>query len=241
MRSPWGPTLAFRRAGALLEANASPIQNPQSKIDDDPARPRFWDEKYVGREALFGTAPNAFVRAAASRIPQGARVAEVGAGEARNLLFLARERDADVTAVDFAEEGLRAARRRAEAAGISLKTTAADARTWRPGRPFDSVLVTFLHLLPEARAESYRRLQEALAPGGLLLAEWFAGAHADKTRFAEIGPPTPRRLISANELREHFPRTSIEQIDELERDLDEGPILKGRAAVLRFAWRKPIL
>ncbi|PSQ76538.1 MAG: class I SAM-dependent methyltransferase, partial [Bacteroidetes bacterium QH_8_67_23] len=149
-------------------------------------------------------------------------------------------RDADVTAVDFAEEGLRAARRRAEAAGISLKTTAADARTWRPGRPFDAVLVTFLHLLPEARAESYRRLQEALAPGGLLLAEWFAGAHADKTRFAEIGPPTPKRLISAHELREHFPQGGIEVLEETERDLDEGPILKGRAAVLRFAWRKPI-
>jgi cyclopropane fatty-acyl-phospholipid synthase-like methyltransferase len=217
-----------------------PIQNSQSKIDDDPARPRFWDEKYVGREALFGTAPNAFVRAAASRIPQGARVVEVGAGEARNLLFLARERDADVTAVDFAEEGLRTARRRAEAAGVSLETTAADARTWRPGRPFDAVLVTFLHLLPEARAESYRRLQEALAPGGLLLAEWFAGAHADKTRFAEIGPPTPKRLISAHELREHFPQGGIEVLEETERDLDEGPILKGRAAVLRFAWRKPI-
>ncbi|PSQ68328.1 MAG: class I SAM-dependent methyltransferase [Bacteroidetes bacterium QH_2_67_10] len=217
------------------------MQNPQSKIeDDDPARPRFWDEKYESREALFGTAPNAFVRAAASRIPQGARVAEVGAGEARNLLYLARERDADVTAVDFAEEGLRAARRRAEAAGISLKTTAADARTWRPGRPFDAVLVTFLHLLPEARVESYRRLRDALVPGGVLVAEWFSDAHADKGRFAEIGPSTPKRLISAHELREHFPQGGIEVLEETERDLDEGPILKGRAAVLRFAWRKPI-
>ena len=167
-------------------------------------------------------------------------MAEVGAGEARNLLYLARERDADVTAVDFAEEGLRAARRRAEAAGISLETTAADARAWRPERPFDVVLVTFLHLRPEARAESYRRLQEALVPGGLLLAEWFSEAHADKARFAEIGPPGAERMISANELREHFPRAGIEQLDERERDLDEGPILKGHAAVLRFAWRRPI-
>lgn len=166
-------------------------------------------------------------------------MAEVGAGEARNLLFLARKLGAEVTAVDFAEEGLHAARRRAAAAGVELKTTAADARTWHPERPFDALLVTFLHLLPEARAESYRRLQEALAPGGLLLAEWFSADHADKTRFAEIGPSSPERLISVAELREHFPQEGIEQLDETERDLDEGPILKGRAAVLRFAWRKP--
>ena len=167
---------------------------------------------------------------------------EVGAGEARNLIFIAQKRRARVTAVDFAKDGLRAARERAEASGVSLQTMAADVREGLPQQheqQWDAALVTFLHLLPGERPASYRRLQELLRPGGVLLAEWFSTAHADKTRFAEIGPSKPDRLIAAAELREHFPQEGIERLEATERVLDEGTMLKGRAAVLRFIWRKP--
>lgn len=218
----------------------SRIQNPQFAIEDRPSgRPPFWDARYARNVALFGTAPNAFVRAEAGRIPKGAEVVEVGAGEARNLIFLAKERGARVTAVDFAEEGLHTARRRAKAEGVELETVAADVRRWQPQSKWDAMLVTFLHLLPGERPDNYRRLQMALRPGGLLLAEWFSAAHADKTCFAEIGPSKPDRLISPDELRGHFPEESIELLQESEREIDEGPMLKGPAAVLRFAWRKP--
>jgi len=216
-----------------------PTENRPSNIEDSPDRPLFWNDMYAGEDALFGTAPNAFVRAEAGRIPEGACVAEVGAGEGRNLLFLAKERGARVTAVDFASDALSTARRRAEDAGVTLETIVADARGWQPEQPFDAVVVTFLHLLPAGRVESYRRLRDALAPGGVLVAEWFSAAYADKDRFAEIGPSGRERLIATSELREHFSEDGIAVLEETERFLDEGPVLRGRAAVLWFVWRKP--
>jgi SAM-dependent methyltransferase len=203
------------------------------------SRPPFWNERYVANDALFGTGPNAFVREAAEGIAEGAAVAEGGAGEARNLIFLAKQRSARVTAVDFAEDALATARRRAWSAGVALTTSAADARRWQPEGTFDVVLATFLHLLPRERPASCRRLRAALRPGGRLVAEWFSTAHADKDRFAEIGPSKPDRLISAGELRRCFPEHGIERLEEIERTLDEGPMLNGRAAVVRLVWRKP--
>ena len=219
--------------------HALAIENAASPSDRSSSHPSFWDERYVRENALFGTAPNAFIRETAEHIPAGAAVVEVGAGEGRNLLFLAKTRGARITAMDFAEDGLRNARRRAEAAGFPLDTFVADARTWQPERSWDIVLVTFLHLLPHERPTSYHRLQEALCPGGRLLAEWFSTAHADKSRYAEIGPAKPDRLISARELRRHFPEAGIERLEVVDRELDEGPILQGRASVIRFVWQKP--
>lgn len=203
------------------------------------SHPPFWNERYIREDALFGIEPNAFIREQSDRIGKSAEVVEVGAGEARNLIFLARTRDACVSAVDFAEDALRIARRRAADRGVELETIAADARAWQPERRWDAVLVTFLHLLPHERPSIYRLLQEALRPGGVLLAEWFSAVHADKSRFAEIGPSKTDRLISADELRQHFLQEGIEMLEETKRTMSEGSLLHGPASVLRLIWQKP--
>lgn len=217
-----------------------PIENPESNIEDpeDGGTAAFWDARYAEEKHLFGTAPNAFIAEEAHRLPEGAEVVELGAGEGRNLVFLAKARGCRVTAVDFAAEGLKEAERLAAAESVELETIRADVRIWKPERTWSGVLVTFLQLLPEERPAFYRLIQKLLRPGGLFLAEWFRPAHAGAA-YADIGPPDAERLISAEELHAHFPEAGILRCEEVDRDLDDGPVLQGRSAIVQFVYRQP--
>lgn len=130
------------------------------------SHPPFWDERYAANEHLFGAAPNAFVVSAADQISRGSEVLELGAGEGRTLLGLARERGVTGTAVDFSGEALRTGRDWAEREGLPLQTEQADVRTWTPSRRWDAVVVTVLQLLPDERPALYETIRQALRPGG---------------------------------------------------------------------------
>ncbi len=199
--------------------------------------PSFWDERYADREGLFGEAPNAFVASEAHRIPTGSDVLELGAGEGRTLLGLARERDVAGTAVDFSEEALRTGRQWAERAGLSLETEQADVRTWTPSRRWDAVVVTFLQLLPDERPTLYETIRQCLRPGGVLIAEWFRPDHLSGD-YDRLGPSTADRMVPVDEVRAAFADDEILRCEAADVTLHEGPILRGDAAVVRVVVRR---
>lgn len=206
--------------------------------DDHPSsRPSFWDERYTAHDALFGTEPNAFVVSEGHRIPTGSDVLELGAGEARTLLWLAQERGVHGTAVDFSAEALQAGRERAEAAGLPLDTVVADVRDWRPTRQWDAVVVTFLQLLPDERPRLYETIRACLRPGGLLIAEWFRPAHLSGD-YDRMGPTTAARMVPVDEVRDAFAGDEILDCAPADVTLSEGPMLRGRAAVGRALVRR---
>jgi len=208
----------------------SPSERPSS-------RPPFWDERYAENEALFGTDPSAFVVQEAERISVGASVLELGAGEGRTLLWLARERDAVCTAVDFSDSALGAAQKRAQNEDLPLETVRADVRSWNPDRQWDGVVVMFLQLLPHERPSLYRTIRAALRDGGLLLGEWFRPAHLDGD-YDRIGPSSPDRMVPPAELRDAFSGDEIYSCRAEDVSLDEGPLLRGRAGVVRLVVRR---
>ena len=201
------------------------------------SQPSFWDERYTANDALFGTGPNAFVASAAHRIPDGGDVLELGAGEARTLLWLAQTRGVHGTAVDFSAEALQAGRQRAAEAGLSLNTVAADVRDWRPAQQWDATVVTFLQLMPDERAALYETIRACLRPGGVLIAEWFRPAHLSGD-YDRIGPTTEARMVSVQEVRDAFAADDILQCAPVDVTLSEGPMLRGGAAVVRCVVRR---
>jgi SAM-dependent methyltransferase len=212
-------------------------------MSDAPERPSshpsFWDERYVENDALFGTRPSAFVVQEADRIPEGGAALELGAGEGRTLLWLARERGCTCTAVDFAETALDTAHRRAREEGLSLDTVTADVRRWTPDRQWDGVIVTFLQLLPEERRSLYHTIRSAVRNGGIVLGEWFRPAHLEGD-YDRLGPSSPDRMVSPTELRDAFAADEIHACRAEDVTLAEGPILRGNAAVVRLvAQRAP--
>lgn len=196
----------------------------------------FWNDRFRGKAYLYGTAPNRFVRQEAARLPEGGDVLELGAGEGRNAVFLA-EQGFDVTAVDYAEEGLQKLKALADARGVTVATIRADVTMWAPERAWDGGVITFLHLSSDERPRLYRLVQQALRPGGVLVAEWFRPEQITK-EYESGGPPSLELMITADELRTHFPSEGIQQLTATETVLDEG-VHRGPAAVVQLVWQKP--
>ncbi len=195
-----------------------------------------WDQRYSAPGLVYGEQPNRFVREQAWRLA-GKRVIELGAGEGRNAVFLARQ-GLDVTAVDFSEVGIRKALELAERNETALRTILADVTAWHPDATWGGVVVTFLHLPPTHRPTLYRLIHRLLEPGGILVAEWFRPEQR-LLGYTSGGPPTPDLMVSLDELAGWFEAAGLLMAEETITDLDEGNLHKGEAAVVRLVWRKP--
>jgi SAM-dependent methyltransferase len=131
-----------------------------------------WDERYRSSDALWSGNPNPQLVTEASDLSPGTAL-DVGCGEGADAIWLA-ERGWRVSAVDFSTVALErgAARARAAGAEVAQRITwiHADLTDWiPPAGSFDLVSSQFMHLPKEQREPLYRRLAEAVAPGGTLL------------------------------------------------------------------------
>jgi SAM-dependent methyltransferase len=159
-----------------------------------------WDARYRAAadsgEHVWSLGPNALVAEAVAPLPIG-RAVDLGAGEGRHALWLARE-GWSVQAVDFSSEGLAVGRAAAVAHGISVEWIVADAAAWAPDQPADLVLLAYLHLLHAVFVEVLARAAGYVAPGGTLLVV----AHdADNLVHGVGGPQDPDLLPDAALLR----------------------------------------
>jgi len=202
----------------------------------ESSQPAFWDERYRDFPELFSSEPSAFVKAQADRLPPGAEVLDVAAGEGRNARFLA-ERGHPVTAVDFAPAGLEALRNVAAEEDLPIKTVCADILSWEPHRQWDAIVITFLQLLPHERPRLFERLLALLRPGGWLIGVFFRPAHLQEA-YADVGPPVVDRMFGPDELREYFPTENLHVCEERDMDLDEGRI-RGRCALTTLVAQAP--
>lgn len=163
---------------------------------------QFWNERYSTASRLWSGNPNPILVQEVEALPRG-RALEVGCGEGADALWLARK-GYTVTAVDFSDVALsRAAEHAAEAgADIAARVTFEqhDVTTWTPPQgSFDLVTVHYLHMPSATRAPIYRRLAEAVAPGGHLLV---VGHHSSDLKTGIKRPPNADLLFTAAQAAE---------------------------------------
>lgn len=197
----------------------------------------FWDGVFGSAEAhVYGTEPNAFLRAQAARLPARGRALSVADGEGRNGVWLATQ-GLTVTTVDLSSVGIDKARRLAAARGVTLDARFGDVleQPWGAER-FDVVASIFLHSPPPVRPRLHGLLAEALAPGGLLILEAF---HRRQLGRSSGGPPVADLLFTAELLRGDFAGLELLDLAEAEVVLDEGPKHRGPAKVVRLVARRP--
>jgi SAM-dependent methyltransferase len=155
----------------------------------------FWNRRYEAIERLWSPDPNALLVEFAAGLPP-ARALDVGAGEGRNALWLAR-RGWRVTALDFSDVALARAAKRAAEEGLELEFVEADWREHRPAASsFELAVISFMHPEPVQRASMFRWAAEALVAGGHL---FIVGVHVSD--HGRRGPPDPRRLYTPDRLR----------------------------------------
>ena len=197
----------------------------------------LWNNRFAAPGYLFGTEPNAFLAAQAHRLRPGQRVLAVADGEGRNGTFLAK-RGLDVLSVDFSDVALAKARALAADAKVALRTGIVDLATWDwEGAPWDVVVAIFIQFAdPALRTRLFQRMQDSLAPGGLLL---LAGYTPRQLEYKTGGPPQAEHLYTEAMLREAFAGLEILHLQEHDAEIDEGPGHRGMSALIDMVARRP--
>ena len=197
-----------------------------------------WNDRYAGEEYLFGMEPNQFLAAQAPRLPQRGHALAIADGEGRNGVWLARQ-GLDVTSVEFAPAAIAKARRLAVHHGVAPTFVQADLLTWEWGGPqFDVVVGIFFQFVgPAQRAMIFRRMQDVLLPGGVLLIEGYTPA---QLAHGTGGPSQVENLYTAALLRDAFAELEILHLAEYEAELSEGSRHCGTSAVIDLVAHKPL-
>ncbi len=196
-----------------------------------------WNERYAGEDFLFGTAPNAFLRAQRHRLPACGSALAVADGEGRNGVWLA-EQGLEVLAVDASEAGLAKSRRLAAERGVKLAWELADLAGWEFGRGrFDVIAAIFIQFAdPALRTRIFDGIKAALKPGGVLLLE---GYRPEQLAYRTGGPSELANLYTESMLREAFGDLHIEYLASYDAELDEGAGHRGMSALIDLVARKP--
>ena len=174
-----------------------------------------WDRRYADLAQEKRLDPTPFVAACLPGLAPTGRALDVAAGAGRHSLALARQ-GWPVDAVDISLQGLKRARQRLKAAGLShqVRFIVADLeRPWLPLGRYQLILVSFFLYRP-----LFPLLRERLEPGGWLVYETFTVDHY--LRVQEMSQPPTRRefYLEQNELRQTFSNFDILFYDEGEHN-----------------------
>ena len=195
-----------------------------------------WESRFSADGYLFGTEPNAFLKAQAHRLRPGLDVLSVADGDGRNGVWLA-EQGLNVHSVDFSPTAIQKAEALAAARGVTIRAERADLFAWTwPAEAYDVVVAIFLQFAPPAeRKRMFEGMKKALKPGGLLLLEGYGPKQLD---YGTGGPKLLDWLYTRALLEDAFSDFSSIEIDEYETELDEGARHKGMSALIDFIGRK---
>lgn len=207
-----------------------------------PAPPAFgdaaatWNQRYAGDGFLFGTEPNAWLKAQAAAFPPGGRVLCVADGEGRNSVWLARQGYV-VEAFDIAERAVHKARAFAAREGVVVNFEVADcdSHAW-PEAAYDGVAAIFVQFAdPAMRARLFERIVRSLRPGGVLVLQGYTPRQLE---YRTGGPPFVSHLYTEAMLRESFVGLTIVELREYEADVQEGEGHRGRSALIGLVARR---
>jgi 2-polyprenyl-3-methyl-5-hydroxy-6-metoxy-1,4-benzoquinol methylase len=216
------------------------MSDPQSDTAP-PARAwadaaQTWNQRFATADYIFGTEPNAWLRAHAHYWQPGQRVLCVADGEGRNSVWLAQQGLA-VDAFDIAEQGVAKARQLAQRAGVQVNYSVADCASFDYGQArYDGVAAIFIQFAdPALRAWLFAQLQRCLKPGGVLILQGYTPKQLD---YKTGGPPCIEHLYTEALLRTAFSAMDIVELRAYEADLAEGSQHRGRSALIGLVARK---
>lgn len=156
----------------------------------------LWDERYRSRPALWSGEPNRHLVGEVAGLSPGLAL-DVGCGEGADAIWLA-QRGWRVDGVDVSGVALQRAAEHEDRAGAEVAGRISwlheNLTAWDPGRGrYDLVSAQYMHLPSPERDVLFRRLGEAVAPGGTLL---IVGHHPSDLQTTVPRPPRPELFFT---------------------------------------------
>ena len=198
-----------RRFGVIMRFFATRTEGVETFYDRAYVRPATGRPEQDG----FASVPSEFLIGAVKGLKPG-RALDVGMGQGRNAVELAR-RGWIVTGFDVSSEGVAAAARNAQAAGVKIASIKADYASFDFGKDaWDLVVMTFAWA-PVDDPAFVARIEASLRTGGLVLFEHFVD-----TPERPYAPMV--RALRPGALRECFAGFEIVSYEELTGTGDWG-------------------
>lgn len=146
-----------------------------------------YDERYRTTKDIFGREPEEMICRHELLLDRSAPVLDVGAGQGRNALYLARQ-GLHMEALDPSPAAIEMIRTVADAEGLAVRTHLAGFESFAAeAESYSGVLL--IGLIPMLSWEQIARLTESierwLRPGGLLFVTAFTTADASLAKFAQ--------------------------------------------------------
>lgn len=167
-------------------------------------------------------------------IPTG-KVLSLGEGEGRNAVWLARQ-GFDVWSVDLSAVGVAKTLKLAQLHGVTVHASVGDLADFviEPGA-WDVIVSIFAHTPPPVRRRIHQQVVNGLRPGGVFLLEAYT---PDQIACGTGGPKDPALMPTIELLADELSGLKFELLHEITRDVVEGSLHSGRAAVVQVVARR---
>ncbi len=195
----------------------------------------LWDERYGAEHYVYGTDPNDFLVEAVRDLRRG-RALSLAEGEGRNAVWLASQ-GFEVWSVDQSAAGVAKTRRLARERGVTVHAGLGrlEELEIEPGS-WDLIVSIFAHVPAATRRRVHRAVVAGLRPGGTFVLEAYAPAQVG---YGTGGPKDVALLAGLAELVGELEGLEVVSGAELEREVVEGTLHTGRAAVVQLIARRP--
>ena len=192
----------------------------------------MWNQRYAQEEYIYGKEPNEFFRAQLSLLPKG-KILMPAEGEGRNAVYAATK-SWEVVAFDSSKAAKEKAERLGKLKKVEIEYHISSFEEFKyETNTFDAIALIYAHTFN--RKNTHQKMLSFLKPGGILILEGFS---KKQIQFNSGGPRNIDMLFSADELKSDFSEFTQLDIDELETELQEGPLHIGEAAVIRAIGKK---
>ncbi|NDF14348.1 class I SAM-dependent methyltransferase [bacterium] len=196
----------------------------------------FWDERYSGKDFVYGKEPNDFLVAREPLIPRGGKVLCLAEGEGRNSVFLAGKGHS-VFAVDQSSVGLEKLQGLARERGVHVQTRCEDLAEFSiPRGEYDAIVSIWCHVPPALRVRLHSDCVRGLKSGGMLILEAY---HPKQLDYKTGGPPTAELMMTVVDLNRELSGLIPLLAREVDREVHEGAHHFGMSAVTQWVGRKP--
>jgi SAM-dependent methyltransferase len=196
-----------------------------------------WDKRFEGDGFLFGEQPNTYLLSQQNNLMSGNALA-IADGEGRNGVWLAGQ-GLHVDAFDFSQNALAKAKALATRKGVQLNLHCTDWQSfdWQ-SLHYDNIVGIFFQFADaHDRAEIFKRIDQALKPGGVLIIQGYTPA---QLKFNTGGPGKLDHLYTETMLREAFANYQVLDARTYEAEIAEGTAHVGMSGLLGFTAKKPL-